>query len=319
MKEKVAIIGAGVAGSICARDLAEAGFTVSVFDKGRSVGGRLAQRRRDGAIFDHGAQFVRPRAPVLVSLLEGGIEAGVVARWPEAEADGRPVYVGRPAMATPFKHLLAELPVETDCRIEKLRRTGEGWWLDAADGVGHGPFDAVVVAIPAPQARELLATAGSIVPESLLVATKRAVMAPCWALLLAFDPPLDLRGFDARPIDGGPLSWLARNTTKPGREGLDSWTVHASADWSTEHLEKTPDQVIPPLLAAFREVTGTGSVEPVYMAAHRWRHALVTTPVGEPALYDQASGLGLCGDWCLGGKIEAAFESGRALAKLIRN
>jgi renalase len=130
---------------------------------------------------------------------------------------------------------------------------------------------------------------------------------------------MDLRGFDARSIDSGPISWLARNTTKPGREGLDSWTVHASADWSTAHLEATPDQVLAPLLDAFRDVTGTGAVEPVYQAAHRWRYALVTTTVGRPALYDRSSGLGLCGDWCLGGKIEAAFLSGRALAELMRS
>jgi renalase len=143
----------------------------------------------------------------------------------------------------------------------------------------------------------------------------RAVMAPCWALLLAFDPPLDLVGFDARSVKSGPIAWLARNTSKPGREGRDAWTVHASADWSMAHLEESPEAVAAPLLAAFRDVTGIGAIEPTFFAAHRWRYALVTEPVGEAALYDRPSGLGLCGDWCLGGKIEAAFLSGRALVE----
>jgi renalase len=315
MKRRVAIIGAGVAGSICARGLAERGADVTVFDKGRSIGGRLAQRRRDGAVFDHGAQFVRPRDPVLTKLLNAGVMAGSVARWPAAELDQRPVFIGRPSMATPFKQLLAEVPVRTDCRIVELARRDDGWHLEAADGAGHGPFDVVVLAIPAPQARDLLASAGAAVPSALLAMTGRAVMAPCWALLLAFDPPLDLVGFDARSVESGPIAWLARNTSKPGREGRDAWTVHASANWSTAHLEEAPEAVAATLLAAFRDVTGSGAIEPAYTAAHRWRYALVTEPVGEAALYDRPSGIGLCGDWCLGGKIEAAFLSGRALVE----
>jgi hypothetical protein len=43
----------------------------------------------------------------------------------------------------------------------------------------------------------------------------------------------------------------------------------------------------------------------------------VTRPAGVEALFDPASGLGVCGDWCLGGKVEAAFLSGRALARQI--
>ena len=72
------------------------------------------------------------------------------------------------------------------------------------------------------------------------------------------------------------------------------------------------------LLAAFREVTGIGAVSPRHIEAHRWRYALVTEPVGQPALFDAASGLGICGDWCLGGKVEAAFLSGRAMVELLR-
>ena len=315
MKRRVAIVGAGVAGSICARGLADVGVDVTVFDKGRSIGGRLAQRRRDGAVFDHGAQFVRPRDPVLEKLLNAGIMAGIVARWPAAEGNGRPVYIGRPSMATPFKQLLAEVPVNTDCRIAQLSRRDEGWYLEAADGNGHGPFDDVVLAIPAPQAQDLLASAGAAAPPALRAMTGRAVMAPCWALLLAFDPPLALYGFDARSVENGPIAWVARNTSKRGREGRDAWTVHASADWSMAHLEEAPEAVAATLLAAFRDVTGSGAIEPTYCAAHRWRYALVTEPVGEAALYDRPSGLGLCGDWCLGGKIEAAFLSGRALVE----
>jgi renalase len=318
MKRRIAVIGAGVAGTFAARGLAEAGERVTVFDKGRSIGGRLAQRRRAGAVFDHGAQFIRPRDPLLERFLAAGVEAGVVARWPAAEIDERRVYVGTPGMSTPLKQLLAEVPVETNCRIVRLAHDGEGWRLEDAGGVRHGPFTFVVIAIPPVQAKELLASIEGGAPSVLQAAVEKARLAPCWALLMAFDPPLELEGFDARSVDGGPISWLARNTSKPGRAGRDAWTVHASPEWSIEHLEGTPEAVAPLLLEAFRAVTGIGDVKPCHVEAHRWRYALVTEPVGTAALFDRASGLGICGDWCLGGKVEAAFLSGRALVKLMR-
>ena len=43
----VGVIGAGMAGLACARELAAKGFEVTVFDKGRGLGGRTATRRAE--------------------------------------------------------------------------------------------------------------------------------------------------------------------------------------------------------------------------------------------------------------------------------
>ena len=44
---------------------------------------------------------------------------------------------------------------------------------------------------------------------------------------------------------------------------------------------------------------------------------MVETALGHPCLYDPAQRLGAAGDWCLGPRIEASFDSGRALADRI--
>lgn len=318
MRRRIAVIGAGVAGTLCARGLAEAGDRVEVFDKGRAVGGRLAQRRGDGAVFDHGAQFARAEDRVFARLLEAGVAAGAVARWPAAEVDGRPVYVGLPSMAAPLKRLLEGIPVRTGCRIAGLVRAADGWKLVDAEGGRHGPFAQVAITIPPVQAGELLRTVDDGAPAPLLAATEAVAMAPCWALLLAFAEPLAVAGFAARTIETGPLRWIAHNTTKPGRAGRDSWTAHAAPDWSNANLEAPIDEVKARLLDAFRTATGRPTADPLYLDVHRWRYAQVTRPLGRAAVFDVASGLGLAGDWCLGGRIEAAFLSGRALARAIR-
>jgi renalase len=56
-----AIIGAGMAGIACARTLVQAGHQVTVFEKSRGYGGRMATRSSPFGTFDHGAQYFTVR------------------------------------------------------------------------------------------------------------------------------------------------------------------------------------------------------------------------------------------------------------------
>ena len=151
-------------------------------------------------------------------------------------------------------------------------------------------------------------------------------------MLAAIDRPLtsccEPGGWDAAFIvgEGGqaggtearPLTWIARDGSKPGRTGtLDTWVLHGGWGWSARHLEEGADSVRDRLLAAFREVTGL-EVQPVWAAAHRWRYALPTLPLNRGALWDGALGIGACGDWCLEGRGEGAYLSGLALGEHLR-
>jgi len=72
MAEKVAIIGAGLAGAFCARALAEAGRRVCVFEKSGGTGGRLSTRRSAAGEFDHGAQYLTARGAAMGALIAPG-------------------------------------------------------------------------------------------------------------------------------------------------------------------------------------------------------------------------------------------------------
>jgi hypothetical protein len=51
-----------------------------------------------------------------------------------------------------------------------------------------------------------------------------------------------------------------------------------------------------------------------HASTHRWRYARVTHPLGQPFLRSDDASLYLGGDWCLGARIEAAWDSGIAIA-----
>ncbi|MEM7249454.1 MAG: FAD-dependent oxidoreductase [Acidobacteriota bacterium] len=322
---RVAVIGSGLAGLTCAHELQEAGLAVTVLDKGRGAGGRASTRRAeiDGqrASFDHGAQYFTARDPVFASLVAEWREASVVARWtprlttfgdstraadPDAGATER--WVGTPGMSSLLAHLEQGLDVRRPVRAERLERRDDGWWLQDTEGAASGPFDEVVVAVPASQAAELLAPA----PE-LARAARDVAMPPCWAVLVAWEERLDVP-FDAAFVNDAPLAWLARDSSKPGRPDGERWVLHGAAEWSREHFDDEPSAVIDALLSAAAETTGWEAASPSFAAAHRWAFARVDGRADDACLHDAELGIGACGDWCVGGRMEGAWLSGRALA-----
>jgi predicted NAD/FAD-dependent oxidoreductase len=64
------------------------------------------------------------------------------------------------------------------------------------------------------------------------------------------------------------------------------------------------------------EVTGIRA-QPAYVQAHRWLYAKTDQALGQSHMWDAKSGIGLCGDWCLGHRVENAFVSGLELALAI--
>lgn len=317
---RIAVIGAGMAGASCARALVDQGHDVFVFDKGRGVGGRLAQRRRENAMFDHGAQYFTARDPAFKALTKAWIDQGKVALWDLGHKNGESTYIGMPSMSQPAKELLQGIDVATERRVTKLTLQAGRIELGFEDGDFAGPFDSLAIAVPHPQAVELLQSIeGS---NALLEGIAHVQMAPCWTTMLAFDVPI------SASVPSGPIQkldsvsaigWIARNISKQGREGRDAWTLHASPEWSRQHLEDQAGDVLNSMIQAFNEHLDTPLPAIAYKAAHRWRYAFVEKPLGQPAIGDPALGIALMGDWCLAPRVEAAFVSGRAGAAMLAN
>jgi renalase len=318
----VAVIGAGIAGLSCAASLQQAGVRVSVFDKSRGPAGRMSTRRGDDWQCDHGAQYFTARDAAFRAEVANWERAGVAAQWhPRVrrfDADGTSSsisgaterFVGGPRMTAPAAWLASNLALYTSVEIGAVRREDAGWRLHTTGAEAlERHYDAVVLAVPAPQAAPLLR---DIAPEQAALAAATP-MEGCWSMMLQYAAPLTL-DFDAAFINHGPLRWVARDSAKPGRSGAECWLLHASAAWSEAHLEQGADSVAALLLPAFAEL---GPPAPQRWSAHRWRYASTPRPRGEVCIWEAAQGLGLCGDWLNGGTVEAAWLSGRALAQRI--
>ena len=314
-KPRIAIIGAGITGLTCASLLKQRGLSVTVFEKSRGLGGRLATRRAgEGLAFDHGAQYVTARSDAFRALVQGALDGGAAAVWrPKGRGtlgDSRQDWiVGLPAMNRLVRPLAAGIDIRLKTQIVAVQREVSGWRLLTAEEPVPGHFDFIVSAVPAPQARALLP-----LEADLATALERVDIAPCWALMMAFPEPLD-PGFDVSRVEGGELAWIARNSAKPARNnGADCWVVHAGPQWSAAHLERDPEEARDLMLAMLVERLGGALAEPLYANAHRWRYALTTTALSTAYLASADRRLFIGGDWSLGARVEFGFESGTAMA-----
>lgn len=319
---KIAIIGAGMAGLACARALEGNGHEIRVFDKGRGPGGRMSTRRMQTPVgevrWDHGAQFFTARDAGFASAVQDWVQAGAVKVWDGKFLElGAPArgdqqasdvrYVGAPGMNGVIRHLTDGLQIDWARRTAAISGTPGTWTLQFEDESTEGPFEIVVVAVPAEQAAPLLKPPAPLLSQM----AERVVSAPCWAVLLAYREPLDA-GFDAARIANAPLSWIARNTSKPGRGTEEAWVLHASPDWSRENVDEQAEEVAARLIRNFRAMSG--APDPVFSAAHRWLYAMVEEGAGAPYGWNAQQGIGSCGDWHIAPRVEAAWVSGTSLA-----
>jgi predicted NAD/FAD-dependent oxidoreductase len=319
MTARVGIVGAGPAGLLAARTLCRAGWSVTLFDKGRRPGGRMNTREHGAYRFDHGAQYFTVRDPRIQELLGEWISLGIVAEWPgrlvrispegsEPAKDARR-FVGMPSMISLASHLAAGLDVQAGVRIEAVERSGREWRLVDDTGVDVGHFDRVIVAVPAKQAAALLMAA-----PKLRHAAERVRMAPCWAGMFVFEDRLPT-DFDGAFLSEGPLSWIARDSSKPGRPNFESWVVHGTPEWTARHWDVHRND-IPDLMAVELEKVVGPLPGRSFQRAHRWGYALADVPARE-LLYEGALGIGAVGDWCVGGRVEGALLSGIEMAERI--
>lgn len=303
-----AIVGAGMAGLSCADALRDAGHAVTLFDKGRGPGGRMSTRRLQTPLgevtVDHGAQYFTARDPGFQRLVESWADLGIAARWPQAGADA---WVGVPTMNAIVKRMACAHAVAWGHLVRGVARKNDEWWLTGESGE-LGPFDSVILAIPAEQAATILSLHDFSMTRTALMARSQ----PCWTGMFVFDRKLD--GVPSIIRDAGDIAWAARNSAKPGRAEPETWVVQASAPWSSAKLEASADVVIKLLLAALSDAAGTPVPKPIAALAHRWRYAL-SAGTGDGALWNPALGLGVCGDWLLGPRVECAWLSGRMLAQ----
>ncbi len=317
----VCIVGAGISGIACARALTDAGVRVEVVERAGRPGGRMASPtmgRWSGygdRVIDSGAGYFTASDDEFRAVVDDWTARGLAREWTDTfhllpRADGSPgvgdAKPGPMRYAAPngLRSLVSDLSEGLDVRPDiTVAMTVFARGKPDVDGVR---FDAVVLAMPDPQAEWLLAAD--------LSAEKAAVRERPWepvlALLTTF-PERSWADFDAGFVnDDDVLSFVADDGSRRG-DGAPVLVAHSTAAFAAEHLDD-PQAAAGPMAEALDRVLGVG--KPEASRVHRWSYARPTSPHEEPFFFGP-NHIGFCGDGWGSPKVETAWRSGTRLGR----
>ena len=312
------VVGAGVSGLLAANKLQEAGWRVTILEKGRGVGGRMATRRFDGGSFDHGAQFFTARSDEFKEMVEDWQTAGAAREWSRGFADaegnpnedGHPRYRGAEGMTSVPKHLARNLDVRTGEKVVRVDEDAGAWHLETESGA-EVTGDALIVTAPVPQALQIVGSGKYALPGSAREELERVSYDPCLALMAILDGPSGVPEPGGVQIKGEPLDWIGDNKLK-GISEASAVTIHAGPRWSSEHFGDDEAEITAALLGFAGDMVGANVVS---TQLARWRYSWVSESHPEPFLLAQdAPALAFCGDSFAQPKVEGASLSGLAAA-----
>ena len=317
--KNLAIIGSGISGIVLA-SLLKNKYNITIFEKSRGVGGRLSTRRQEGFSFDHGAQYFTMRSKEMLNFCKPCIDSGSLVSWSPRyvefddnnnyieKLDDEIRYVGYPYMNSFLKELIDINDIKFNTEITAVKKNNKWDLIDQHKNCFSG-FDYVVFAMPAVQAA-LLSPANVIFYDKI----KSIKMNPCFALMLGFDEFVDMR-FDAASFTNSKLSWLALNSSKPGRVRKNTIVAHSTVEYASLNLLKHYSDIIYDLSYEIDQTTDIKTDKAIFQNLHLWRYSISNLECNAKYFYDDKLNVYACGDWCYGNRVEGAFLSAYYLAE----
>jgi hypothetical protein len=322
----VLIVGAGLTGLLAGRVLQKQGRPVTLVDKGRAVGGRLATRRIGPGRADHGAQFFTVRSPEFRVWTEQWLAEGLIYQWSTGWGDGSLTTAANPGGYPRFavhggmnnlaKHLAMDLDIRVNVRIQEVTPVENGWQARSEDGQLYAS-QALLLTPPVPQSLALLDAGRTSLSPADRQALERIEYAPCLAGLFWVDGPVQLPEPGALQRPEAPISWIANNQQKGISPEATIVTVHAGPAHSRQFWDQPETLALSTLQSALQPFLAP-TARIIEAQLKRWRYALPTTIHPAPCLL--ASGLAplvFAGDAFGEPRIEGAALAGLAAAAAI--
>ncbi|MDP9817972.1 putative NAD/FAD-dependent oxidoreductase [Spirilliplanes yamanashiensis] len=301
----VVVVGAGVAGLACARALAGAGVPVRVLERGRVPGGRLASKRFDGRPADIGAAYLTVDDERFAAVVRRWHAAGLAREWtdtmlafpggPPAEPRTGPVRWAAPGG---LRSLAEDLAQGLDVRLgHTVARVGPGPVVDGE------PADAVVLAMPGPQAARLLEPGGPVAG-----AAAAQTWHPVLSAVLRY-PARDWAPFAGAFVNDHPVLATVCDDGDRRGDGAPVLVAHTTGAVAAAHLTD-PAAAGPLIEDAVRDLLGLGAPAQL-VHVHRWTYAQPDPGDGGHLLDDTL--VGLAGDAFGRPRVQTAWLSGHTL------
>ena len=311
------VVGGGITGLITATILQQKGIGVTVLDKGRGIGGRLATRRISWGesvegVFDYGTQYFSAEHSKLKPWIDDWLQQGVIKEWDSvSEADGKPYYCGVNGTRGIAKYLARDLDVYTSTKV--VRVSYDKQWLIKTESDRTYQGDILVMTPPVPQTLALLDASEITLPAKIEASLKQISYHSCIAVLALLEKPSNIPAPGGIALEDESLVWLADNHQKgisPHGYGV---TLHATPKFSDTYWDSDNAEIADKLFTAAANYLTTV----IKYQVHRWRYSLPKTFYSEPCLVLSQLPLVMAGDAFVAPKIAGAMLSGIAAGEAV--
>ncbi|MBD2258996.1 FAD-dependent oxidoreductase [Pseudanabaena sp. FACHB-2040] len=342
----VVVVGAGMAGLLCARRLEQAGYQVRVLEKSRGLGGRMATRRVNDQPIDHGCRFITPTTPLIDQLVQQLELQGLVRPWQPASYKVTPD--GQLAVAAPKewwvapqgmtaipKHLAENLGIDRQTRVLGLEAATDSWQisLDEGSAAASEPLtaQAVVLAVPAPQALEILQTVKTQLDPAVWQGLEAVTFEASITVFAGYSSLPETRlaaGSEGWMVYGNPdtpFTWVGLDSGKRDCASVPTVVIQSCDRFAQPYLS-APDlteagrHLLEQTAQILEKTLGPSLRQPDWIQVHRWRYATTKSPFPKQSLVTaKPLPLVCCGDWCGGFDVNTAAASGWTAAEEIHN
>jgi renalase len=334
---EIAIVGAGMTGIVCANELQAAGLKgIIIFEKSRGVGGRLTTRRMYDTCVDRGTCYISPKGAQFRDLFDRLIADNIIEPWTNithsltsggniiADPKIYPRYIAPGGMNQIAKYLARDLNVKFGQRAIAIEPDNKLWKLTIENNSEPVFARTIILAIPAPQAVDLLSPLADILPNGFLNTLSGVDFYPSIAVAAGYTMTQLAEWESVYPqvksvscLEDPILGWVGVDSSKRKQPAPPVFVIQSTANFAAKYpqpedmvsasrmmLERAAARFLP----WFRDCQ--------WQEPHLWRYAFPKSPIVDTYLsFDLPAPLYCTGDWCGGRKVEDAYLAGLAVAE----
>ncbi|MEX2602369.1 MAG: FAD-dependent oxidoreductase [Balneolaceae bacterium] len=335
---KIGIIGAGISGLTAGRELAKAGHDVTVIEKSRGFGGRLATRYagKDNSIkLDHGVSSFTAESAEFSGFVSELLEKNLIRVWgnrfsyhdgntlyeDDPNANGSTSYTATEGMNRIGKYLARWVDVKTEEKAGGLTyfgpyRTKKRPWMINLTNYNTFEADAVIIALPAPQAYGVILTCQDEIDTLKIISQIDEIHYDPAYMLLAGYGSRELPDWEGIQCQGDDIEFITNEGSK--RELPEcSLVIRSTPQFVQTYRERSPETIQLALLERASAIAGDWIQKPEWKQLHFWRYKKARKILNMPYLdfEELDSPLALVGDYFSGSSVDSAYCSGLKLAR----
>ena len=324
--KNVAIIGAGITGVTIA-NLLQKKYNLTVFEKSRGVGGRMATRRAEPYQFNHGAQYFKVEnkefkdfvQPLMVNKIIKPLKTNQIEILNKNVIKRTKIYnqqyfTAGSKMNSVVKYLINNnFSIKLLCKIEKILKENDNWFIIDSNKVSYGPYNWLFITIPPNQAIEILYNS-----FKFLDIIKKIKMRSCYSLMLGFDEIKEF-DFDTALFLDEDIQWLSISKKILEKKEYYNLLINSSYNFAEQNINGSKDKISNYLIKQVSDILQCELNNYKHKALHFWKYAMSEKNNNLGSLLDEDFKIIVCGDWCMNGKVEGGFLSAKdAVNKLLK-